>query len=164
MQHYGIPTRLLDWSEGPLVALYFAVTERPKSDGAIWCLLPAKLNKHANIEPAFAKDIPGFGTDGVLDNYLPSRVAGEKTSRLQPAAAIASRQFQRVYAQLGTFTITHQDQTAIESIAANHVGRFKIPKGSKPAMKKELAALRITQLTLFPELTSAAAVAKEVLQ
>ena len=27
MQHYRAPTRLLDWTDAPLVAVYFALTE-----------------------------------------------------------------------------------------------------------------------------------------
>jgi hypothetical protein len=39
-QHYGLATRLLDWSCNPLVATYFAVNEHPECDGAIYCFLP----------------------------------------------------------------------------------------------------------------------------
>ena len=37
-QHFGLPTRLLDWSENPLVALWFAVSEESLNDGygVIW--------------------------------------------------------------------------------------------------------------------------------
>lgn len=40
MQHYGLPTRLLDWSSNLLVALYFCCQEQPDKDGAVYALNP----------------------------------------------------------------------------------------------------------------------------
>jgi hypothetical protein len=37
-QHYGLPTRLLDWTADFFVAIYFAVTEADGKDGHIWCV------------------------------------------------------------------------------------------------------------------------------
>lgn len=36
LQHYVVPTRLLDWSLSPYVALYFAVEDKGDNDGELW--------------------------------------------------------------------------------------------------------------------------------
>jgi hypothetical protein len=50
MQHYKAPTRLLDWSTSPYVAAYFAVTENPDKDGAVWIVNNSSLEKAVDAE------------------------------------------------------------------------------------------------------------------
>lgn len=163
MRHHGLPTRLLDWSESPLVGLYFAVDQQPNQDGVVWHLLPIELNRAAQIRPPHPSEIPGFG-DKILDNYLPSRLAGEQQSSLLPAAAIAPRNTRRIQAQYGVFTITHRDQISLDTVGdQEHIWRVIVPKSAKSRIRRELATLNISRVTLFPELDQVALHAKESL-
>ena len=45
MQHYGVPTRMLDWTDNILNALYFAVNDNNDNDGKIYVLNSRLLNK-----------------------------------------------------------------------------------------------------------------------
>lgn len=168
MQHFGVPTRLLDWTESPLVALYFAVhgsAEDDNHDGDVWALLPAKYNYDVpRLRPTVQVDIPCFGVDKVLDDYSPDQMALETVSSKLPAAAIAHRQNERIMAQLGVFTIMHRDMTPLEELAPQFLARLTIPAAAKAQLKADLAALRVTRLSLFPELTSVASMTKDLLK
>jgi hypothetical protein len=154
MQHYGVATRLLDWTESPLVALWFAIrnVELDDRDGCIWGLSPKDLNEIARLKPRYEFDIPAFGVDRELDSYLPTELTAGITSNT-PAAAIASRRFERIYAQFGVFTITHKDQDDLRTLAnPSPVKQFAVPKDAKSKIRDELRYLRITELTVFPGL------------
>lgn len=164
MQHHRAPTRLLDWSESPLPALFFAVTANPKAEGSLWCLDPVALNREAKLKFEFEWEIPAFGRDKVMASYLPSLVH-EGTAVLNPVAIVGPRNTARMAAQLGTFTINHRAHDPIEKIGArNHVWRWRIPIGAKKRIAKELNHLGITPLTLFPELDKVADISREVLR
>jgi hypothetical protein len=167
-RHHAVPTRLLDWTESALIGLYFAthsldkMTKNDRKDGALWLLLPTKLNEEAGIKPTDERDLPIFEDDDEqLQNYLPTKLASEHTSRLTPAAGIAVRHSKRMQAQHSVFTVTHRDQTPIESIGGGlHIGRYIIPATSKQRIRRQLEALKIDSLSVFPELDHAAILAR----
>jgi hypothetical protein len=155
MQHYGVPTRLLDWSESPLVALYFAVEDKnpanAKKDAALWVLYPLELNKHSTADQVY---IPSFDDDW-LANYSVDQYSKKKDNGILPIGAIATRNNPRIQAQLGVFTISHLKKTPIEKIEdGKHCVKLVIPKEDKQRLKEELRILGMTKFQIFPELTS----------
>lgn len=159
MQHYRVPTRLLDWTEHPLIGLYFAINDKSydKEDAIVWSLLPIDLNKSASIDFANKNEIPLFEseTSNPIKNYLPSVLATEHTSNLQPAAGIALRNSSRIAAQFGVFTITHRKNIPLEEVGeGEHLFRLIVPKAAKARLRKEIQLLKINQFTVFPELDS----------
>lgn len=151
-QHYGLPTRLLDWTENPLIGLYFAVEddnadEAEPVDGALFELDPARLNKAAFDE---APNVVMFDEDKFLDDYLPGVAKGPRQG---PIAAVAGRSFDRIIAQVGAFTVNHREHEDLESVhGGSHVHRVRVPATAKPHLRAELADMNVNASTVYPDL------------
>jgi hypothetical protein len=167
MQHHRLPTRLLDWTQSPLVGLYFALFDQygkhDTEDAALWLLDPVALNQQAGYKRLFAQELLAFDVDASLTSYLPDEI--NPRAPAPPVAAIGPRNSVRMVAQAGTFTITHAEPTSIEDVGdASHIWRAIIPAASKSDLRRELELLGITEDLMFPDLDRVAEAAVRLLK
>lgn len=126
-QHYKLPTRLLDWTWNPLVAVFFAVSDFEKEDGAVYA-------PYAAIVPSHIPSSNPFETSGYCI-YKPPHFDN------------------RIVAQSGTFTCQEQPD---QEFPTGDCDIIIIPKGLKKDIRHKLRILNIHTGSLFPSLEGVA--------
>ena len=151
MQHYGLPTRLLDWSFSSLVALFFATEPADNQfDAAIWTLEPVGLNRRQistqhNIAIATDSEIQSLFKDAFIDSPEP---------RDKRVAAVLTEQIDlRELVQQSAFTV-HGSDVPLNKFpeADTYLAKIIIPKDRKRYFVESLDLLGITRSILFPDL------------
>jgi hypothetical protein len=156
MQHHGAPTRLLDVTWSPYVALFFAI-ERGASEAAVWAFNSATINEVDSqlLKTRESVDLRNVGT-WVTGSYERDFVKAD-----QPFAIIGEPHAmnRRLIAQSGTFIVPSLLDRPVEDIIANYVDdhlnmrKFVLDvKSMREESMYALYSMNITNATLFPDL------------
>lgn len=163
MQHHGIPTRLLDWSLSPLIALYFACVSHPKEDGRIFCLNPwsVRLFEQFSSRPTYHYEIMketrlflalGWTLEETVD-YIKRKYSYDVSiSQLEMPLSIVGRYMDdRVSTQQGCFVIWGYQKVDLRMFPAyrKNIQEIKIPKENKKDLIMCLKRLGISNFTVF---------------
>lgn len=152
MQHYGIPTRLLDWSEALGVAIAFIMHTpvQVPTDAAVYVLDPFALNKmsgHREIKSLPADN--GFDYRKIYWLDDPVRVD-------RPIAVYPPLQSARLFAQRGVFTIHGHNSEGVETQAPKAVKKVVLPAGARPAAMEFLQHANLDEYAIYPDIVGMA--------
>jgi len=176
-QHYGIPTRLLDWSESFVSSLFFAFDGvEVGSDPCVWIIDPGALNDmffgwNGIISPENNSQLEIWLPKGVMAPENP--VADDDDSVIydnsKPIAIFPKHENSRIRSQSGFFTVHGSDRSPIDEII---VGTSKDPAAMLArvcfrsvdvlAIKKTLGIMGVRRSAIYPDLDNFAKELKEI--
>jgi len=148
MQHYGIPTRLLDWSEilGVSVAFILHTDYGADQDSALFVLNPAALNESSGINEI--KSLPDDGEFDYKSIYWHKR----PFAALHPIAVRPPLQSERLFAQRGVFTIHGNSTAALEKQCPLAIRKVTLPAVAKSGARRFLEYANLDEYAIYPDI------------
>jgi hypothetical protein len=155
-QHFGIPTRLLDWTDSFAVAVFFASTHSTSrshasdGDAHIWVLNPFKLNRRYFTPPRIAT----VGVDQIPDYFKSFIEYDNPTTWLydSPLAVEIPWANRRIESQRGYFTV-HPDAVPLdEAVGKSCAMRIDIPLAALADARKFCELAGLDEYSIFPDL------------